>query len=36
MFVDDAVSTSHMVNILKNMTNLLEVKSVVETGKKRL
>ena len=32
MFVADSGSTSHVVNSLKNMTNLWEVKTVINTG----
>ena len=32
MIVADSVSTSHMVNSLKNITNLREVKTVVNIG----
>ena len=35
IFVADSGSTSHMVNSLENMTNLREVKTVVNTGKKK-
>ena len=35
MFVADSGSTSHMVNSLKSMTNLREVKTVVKTGNKK-
>ena len=36
MSVADSGSMSHMVNILKNMTNLLEVKTAVKTGNKKI
>ena len=35
MFVADSGSTSHMVNSLKNITNIKELKMVVKTGNKK-
>ena len=35
MFVAESGSTSNMVNSLKNMTNLQEVKTLVNTGNKK-
>ena len=35
MFVADSVSTSQMVNSLRNMTNTREVKIVANTGNKK-
>ena len=35
MFVADSGYTSHMMNSLKNMTNLREVKTSVKTGNKK-
>ena len=35
IFIADSRSTSHMVNSLKNMTNLQEVKTVVKKGNKK-
>ena len=35
MFVADSGYTSQMVNSLKNMTNLRELKTLVKTGNKK-
>ena len=35
MSVDNSGSTSHMTNSLKNMTNPIKVKIVVNTGNKK-
>ena len=36
MSVADSGSTAHMVNRLKNMTNLREIKTVFNTGNKKM
>ena len=36
MFVDESGATSYMVNSLKNITNLREVKTVVKTGNDKM